>query len=95
MDAVMMVMERDVSLEEGGRRERAKVRMMIVGTMSVRVRLMFVRATRIGRTGMVSKGCAAPRSRVAADNEARAIRTDWTVGPRRSVGGEIWAEDER
>ena len=74
--AMMTVMEREVSWEEGGKRESAKVRMMSVGTMSVRVRLMLVRATRMGRTGMVRRGWAVPRRRVAAESDARAIRID-------------------
>lgn len=93
--AVMMVMEREVSWDGGGKREKAKVRMMSKGTMSVCVRLMLVRATRMGRTGIVRRGWAVPRRRVAAESDASAIRTDCTVGSRVTVGGVTWAEDER
>jgi len=72
-------------VDQGKRNVKVNVKMMIEGATRIRVRLTLVRATRIGRGGMVSKGCADPSIRIAAERDASGTRLASTEGASRAV----------
>lgn len=53
---------------------------IITGVITIRVRLILVRAMRIGNVGIVSRGWATPKRSIEAERAARAVWIDCGVG---------------